>query len=90
MLIKDLSASTELDQAAMTAVHGGADDSGNAAVLNLTQLMALSAPNMVVAGPGSAVNSFNNVSADQDATQTTRQNNGDKFSFALGLMRGFI
>jgi hypothetical protein len=89
MLIKDLSASIELDQAAMTAVHGGANDSGNAGVLSLTQLMALSAPNMVVAGPGSAVNNFNNVSADQDATQTTEQNNGDLLSIALGFAKAF-
>jgi hypothetical protein len=82
MLIKDLS--KELDAKAMTAVHGGADDRGNADVLNLTQLMALSAPNTVLAGPGSAVNNFNNVSADQDATQSVRQNNGDRFAVLLG------
>ena len=34
----------------------------------------------------SAVNNFNNVSAGQDATQTTRQNNGDSLRFALGFM----
>jgi len=86
MLIKNLSASAELDQAAMTAVCGGLDDRGNANVMNMTELMALSAPNMVIAGPGSAINNFNNVSASQDASQTTRQNNGDSLRFALGFM----
>ena len=86
MIIKNLSASTELDQAAMTAVRGGVDDRGAATVMNMTELLALSAPNMVIAGPGSAVNNFNNVSASQDASQTTRQNNGDSLRFALGFM----
>jgi hypothetical protein len=42
----------------------------------------------VLAGPGSAVNNFNNVSASQDADQTVRQNNGDSLKIALGLVRG--
>jgi len=85
MLIKDLS--KELDVKEMSAVQGGLDDRGNADVLGLTQMMALSAPNTVLAGPGSAFNSFNNVSADQDASQTVRQNNGDRFSLLLGAIR---
>ncbi|HET9205746.1 MAG TPA: hypothetical protein VFO28_05885 [Burkholderiaceae bacterium] len=87
MEIKDLSKA--LDTKEMSAVHGGADDRGNAGVLNLAQIMALSAPNTVLAGPGSAVNNFNNVSASQDADQTVRQNNGDSLKLALGLVRGF-
>lgn len=88
MLIKDLS--KELDTKEMTAVQGGLGDRGNADVLGITQLMALNAPNTVVAGPGSAVNNFNNVTADQDATQTTHQNNGDSLAVVLGLLsKGF-
>jgi hypothetical protein len=86
MEIKDLS--KELGAKEMSAVQGGADDRGNAGVLNLAQIMALSAPNTVLAGPGSAVNNFNNVSASQDADQTVRQNNGDSLKIALGLVRG--
>ena len=82
MLIKDLS--KELDAKEMTAVHGGLDDRGNADVLGITQLIALSAPNTVVAGPGSAINNFNNVSASNDADQTVRQNNGDRFALLVG------
>ena len=82
MLIKDLS--KELDAKEMTAVSGGLDDRGNADVLGITQLIALSAPNTVVAGPGSAVNNFNNVSASNDADQTVRQNNGDRFALLVG------
>jgi len=82
MLIQDLS--KELDTKEMTAVQGGFDDRGNADVLGITQLIALSAPNTVVAGPGSAINNFNNVSASNDADQSVRQNNGDRFAVLLG------
>lgn len=82
MEIKDLS--KELDTKEMSAVQGGADDRGNAAVQGIAQIMALSAPNAVLAGPGSAVNNFNNVSASQDADQSARQNNGDTLKVLLG------
>ena len=82
MLIKDLS--KDLDAKEMTAVTGGADDRGNADVLGLTQLIALSAPNTVVAGPGSAVNNFNNISASNDGSQAVHQNNGDSLRVLLG------
>ena len=84
MEIKDLS--KELDTKELSAVHGGADDRGNAGVLGIAQIMALSAPNTVLAGPGSAVNNFNNVSASQDADQRVRQNNGDALKVVLGLI----
>jgi hypothetical protein len=85
MLIKDLSASTELDQAAMTAVHGGADDSGNSIVSGIVQLSTINAGNMIVAGPGSSLTSSNNVTANQNASIFNSQNNGD----VLGLFIGF-
>jgi bacteriocin-like protein len=85
MEIKDLS--KELDTKEMSAVQGGADDRGNAGVLGIAQIMALSAPNTVLAGPGSAVNNFNNVSASQDADQEVNQNNGDSLRLVLGLLR---
>ena len=82
MQIKDLS--KDLDTTEMSAVQGGADDRGNAAVQGIAQIMALSAPNTVLAGPGSAVNNFNNVSASQDADQSAHQNNGDSLIALFG------
>ena len=86
MLIKDLSASTELDQAAMTAVRGGAN--GNADVSGIFQGQQFLTANTVLAGPGSAVNNFVTVDGSQDADEDTDQNIGDKFSLALGFVRG--
>jgi hypothetical protein len=85
MLIQDLS--KELDTKEMTAVHGGFDDRGNADVLGITQLIALSAPNTVMAGPGSAINNFNNVSASNDADQSVHQNNGDYLALLVGSLK---
>ena len=85
LTIKDLSASTELDQAAMTAVHGGAFDRGNSNVSGITQALAMDAPNILGAGAGSSLTNSNNVSASQDASQYIRQNNGDVFSLLIGL-----
>jgi hypothetical protein len=42
LTIKDLSASAELDQAAMTAIHGG--DNGSSATNVIGQVMNLSVP----------------------------------------------
>ena len=86
MLIKDLSASTELDHAAMTAVHGGSY--GNSNVSGILQGLEVLTPVTVMAGPGSAVNNFVTVDVDQSAHESTDQKAGDKFSFALGLLRG--
>ncbi len=85
MLIKDLSASTELDQAAMTAVHGGANDNGNSIVSGIVQLSTVNAGNMIFAGPNSSLTSSNNVTANQNASIFNSQNNGD----VLGLFIGF-
>jgi hypothetical protein len=41
-------------------------------------------------GPGSATNIIVDVDADQSGSQSSRQNNGDKFTFALGLVRELI
>ena len=88
--IKNLSASQELDQAAMTAVCGGLVDRGNSSVNGITQALALDAPNIVVAGAGSSLTNSNNVSASQDASQYIRQSNGDVFSLLIGLRGGPI
>jgi len=88
--IKNLSASVELDQAAMTAVCGGLVDRGNSNVTGITQGLVMNAPNIVAAGAGSSLTNSNNVSASQDASQFIRQNNGDVFSVLLGLRGGPI
>jgi bacteriocin-like protein len=86
MEIKDLS--KELNTKELSAVQGGADDRGNAGVLGIAQIMALSAPNTVLAGPGSAVNNFNNISATQNAEERVHQNNGETLKVVLGLFGG--
>jgi hypothetical protein len=89
LTIKDLSASTELDRAAMSAVRGG---DANSLVQNLLQAQSLIVPvaNGASFGPGSATNIIVDVDADQSGSQSSRQNNGDKFAFALGLVREMI
>ena len=88
--IKDLSASAELDRAAMSAVLGGAD--ANSLVQNMLQAQSTLVPvaNGASFGPGSATNILVDVDADQSGSQSSRQNNGDKFTFALDLVRGLI
>ena len=56
LTIKDLSASTELDRAAMSAVRGGAD--ANSLVQNMLQAQSVLVPvaNGASFGPGSATN----------------------------------
>ena len=90
LTIKDLSASAELDHAAMSAVRGGAD--ANALVQNMLQAQLTLVPvaNGASFGPGSATNIIVDVDADQSGSQSSRQNNGDKFSFALDLVRGLV
>ena len=88
--IKNLSTSVELDQAAMTAVCGGLGDRGLSNVTGTTQVLDMSAPNIVIAGAGSSLTNSNNVSASQDASQFIRQSNGDVFSVLLGLRGGPI
>ena len=85
LTIKDLSTATELDHAAMAAVRGGSQ--GNADVGTILQGQQVWVPVMAVSGPGSAQNVFVDVDADQSASQSTKQNNGDKFSLALGFLR---
>ena len=90
LTIKDLPSSTELDRAAMSAVRGGAD--ANALVQNMLQAQSVLVPvaNGASFGPGSATNIIVDVDADQSGSQSSRQNNGDKFAFALGLARGVL
>ena len=90
LTIKDLPASIELDHAAMSVVRGGAD--ANSLVQNMLQAQSVLVPvaNGASFGAGSATNILVDVDADQSGSQSSRQNNGDKFAFALGLARGLI
>jgi len=75
MLIKDLS--KELDVKEMSAVQGGLDDRGNSNVGGIVQLANVNAANLAAAGPGSSLNSSNNVTVSQNASQYLSQSNGD-------------
>jgi len=90
LTIKDLPVSTELDQAALCAIRGGAD--ANSLVQNMLQAQSVLVPvaNGASFGAGSATNIIVDVDADQSGSQSSRQNNGDKFTFALDLVRGLI
>jgi hypothetical protein len=90
LTIKDLSASIELDRAAMSAVVGG--DYGNSATQTIGQMQQVEVPvaNGSLFGPGSATNINVDVDADQTGSQSSRQTNGDKFMVALGLVRGLL
>jgi hypothetical protein len=79
LTIKDLSTSTELGQAAMTAVRGGAQ--GNSAVSTIGQVQNVNVPVAAMSGPGSSLNNTVHVNADQHGSIHTYQNNGDRFSF---------
>ena len=85
LTIKDLSASTELDQAAMTAVCGASR--GNSAVSNIGQFQTVETPVTLNAGMGSSVNADVSIHANQDARILTDQNNGnfDLFSFLVNM-----
>lgn len=81
LTIKDLSASTELDQAAMTAVRGG--NNGNAATNSIGQIMNLSVPVAVLAG--GPANTNVDVDGTQNATIYNTQYAGDSF-LAFGFL----
>jgi hypothetical protein len=87
MNIKDLTASTELDSAAMSAVRG-CGTNGNADADQILQTMGISVPVAIANGPGSASNNFINVTGTQDATQVTEQGAGDAFFALLGAYLG--
>jgi len=79
LTIKDLSSSTELDGAAMGAVRGGTY--ANSAVQTILQAQDVMVPvaNGAYFGAGSATNLDVKVDADQDASNRSRQYNGDSF-----------
>jgi hypothetical protein len=83
LTIKDLSSSIELDRAATTAVRGGSQ--GNADVNTIGQMQNVMVPVATLTGGGSSQNTSVDVDASQYASIYTRQNNGDRFSFLLGL-----
>jgi hypothetical protein len=75
--IKDLSASTELDQASMTAVRGG--DNGVSATNPIFQVMDINAPSAVAYGPGSSGNTNIRVNGTQNASIWNFQKAGDSY-----------
>ena len=79
LTIKDLSTSTELDGAAMTAVRGGTY--ANSAVQTILQAQDVMVPvaNGSYFGPGSATNVTVGVDASQHASNRDSQHNGDFF-----------
>ena len=83
LTIKDLSASTELDQAAMTAVHGG--DNGVAGSNTAVQQLSMNTPIMV--GVGGPANTNIHVKGEQNSYQANYGNAGDSF-LALFPFRG--
>ena len=85
LTIKDLSTSIELDRAAMTGVHGGAD--ANSAVQTIGQVQQVKVPVGNDSVFGSATNIDVEVDADQHATNRSYQYNGDSLGIFLGLRR---
>jgi len=85
LTIKDLSTSIELDRAAMTGVHGGAD--ANSAVQTIGQVQQVKVPVGNDSVFGSATNIDVDVDADQHATNRSYQYNGDSLGIFLGLRR---
>ena len=83
--IKDLSTSIELDRAAMTGAHGGAD--ANSAVQTIGQAQQVKVPVGNDSVFGSATNIDVEVDADQHATNRSYQYNGDSLGIFLGLRR---
>jgi len=81
--IKDLSTSIELDRAAMTGVHGGAD--ANSAVQTIGQAQQVKVPVGNDSMFGSATNIDVDVDADQHAKNRSYQYNGDSLGIFLGL-----
>jgi hypothetical protein len=79
LTIQDLSTSTELDRAAMTAVRGGTY--ANSAVQTILQAQDVMVPvaNGSYFGAGSATNVDTHVDADQHASNRNYQYNGDSF-----------
>jgi hypothetical protein len=84
LTIKDLSTSIELDRAALTGVHGGAN--ANSAVQSIAQAQQVHVPvaNESMFGPGSATNIDVDVDADQHARNRSYQYNGDSLGIFLG------
>lgn len=80
LTIKDLSATTALDQAAMSGVHGG--DNGNSATNVVGQLMNLSVP--VAVGAVGPANTSVHVNGTQTANVYNDQVAGDSFLALFG------
>ena len=85
MNIKDLEIAKELSCEERAAVRGGSQ--GNSDVATIGQLQNVHVPVAALTGAGSSQNTDVDVDASQYASIYTAQNNGDRFSFLLGLPR---
>ena len=90
LMIKDLSASLELDRKAMGTVRGGDGNQANGIAQQNLQAMlaAVNVGNGLKVGNNSPVIIQSDNSFDQDAHNDSTAIN--KRSFALGLLRGLI
>jgi hypothetical protein len=85
MMIKDLSASLELDRKAMTAVRGGADDQAiGTSQANVQNMVA--AANV---GNGSIFGGPTNIQSDNTFTQNAANYNYAENVSAFGIFGGF-
>ena len=83
LTINDLSTATELDHAAMTGVRGGTyANSGTQSIIQ-GQQVTVPVANGSMFGPGSATNINVDVDADQHASNSSHQYNGDSLGIFL-------
>ena len=86
LTIKDLSTSTELDCAAMSGVRGGTYANSGVQTILQAQNVMVPVANGSYFGAGSATNLDVKVDADQHASNSNSQFNGDSFGIFLAPM----
>ena len=84
LTIKDLSTSIELDRAAMSGVHGGTSANSATQMIGQVQQVGVPVGNASMFGPGSSTNIHVDVDADQHASNSSYQYNGDSLGIFLG------
>ena len=83
LTIKDLSTRIELDHAAMTGVHGGTNANSGTQTIMQGQNVTVPVANGSMFGPGSATKITVDVDADQRASNSSHQYNGDSLGIFL-------
>ena len=83
LTIKDLSTSTELDHSAMSGVRGGTLANSGTQTIMQAQQVEVPVANGSMFGPGSATNITVDVDADQRASNSSHQYNGDSLGIFL-------